>query len=198
MVQDSIKPFVVQIREKALLLFLTFNQDSDEISAIDTEDEIYLDRNKIQQVIGNLISNAIKFTPEGGEIKVVVKYLKKTKKITPSYHHLIHSKSYATQESSQSSSERNIEEANLSEPEVPHPVSAKSLSLLDNILDADGYLLIEVVDSGVGISDENQKKLFHEIVQFRPELLQNGGGSGLGMWISKNIIDLHKGDSFLE
>jgi signal transduction histidine kinase len=44
---------------------------------------------------------------------------------------------------------------------------------------------------GAGISEENQKRLFNEIVQFNPEVLQAGGGSGLGLWITRGIVDLH-------
>ncbi|CAK9251139.1 unnamed protein product [Sphagnum jensenii] len=56
-----------------------------------------------------------------------------------------------------------------------------------------GYLVIDIVDTGAGLIMADQQRLFKEIVQFKPEVLQNGGGSGLGMWISKNIIDLHHG-----
>ena len=44
---------------------------------------------------------------------------------------------------------------------------------------------VEVIDSGAGISKENQKKLFGQYVQFNANSLQKGGGSGLGLWISK-------------
>ena len=54
-----------------------------------------------------------------------------------------------------------------------------------------GTLHIHVTDSGAGISEENQKKLFNEIVQFNPEKLQGGGGSGFGLFICKGIVDLH-------
>ena len=57
----------------------------------------------------------------------------------------------------------------------------------------EGRLVVEVVDTGAGISPENQKKLFKEIVQFNPEKLQAGGGSGLGLWITKGIVDMHGG-----
>ena len=47
------------------------------------------------------------------------------------------------------------------------------------------YLRVEVVDSGAGISKENQQKLFGQYVQFDANKLQKGGGSGLGLWISR-------------
>jgi hypothetical protein len=46
-------------------------------------------------------------------------------------------------------------------------------------------LVIEVSDSGAGISRENQSQLFYEIVQFDVEILETGRGSGLGLWLSK-------------
>jgi Histidine kinase-, DNA gyrase B-, and HSP90-like ATPase len=57
-----------------------------------------------------------------------------------------------------------------------------------------GCLEIVVSDSGAGISPENQKKLFKEVVQFNPEKLQGGGGSGFGLFITKGIVDLHGGE----
>ena len=29
---------------------------------------------------------------------------------------------------------------------------------------------------------ENQKRLFKEVIQFSPDVLQNGNGSGFGLW----------------
>jgi signal transduction histidine kinase len=37
-----------------------------------------------------------------------------------------------------------------------------------------------VTDSGAGISQSDQQKLFKGVVQFNPDKLQEGGGSGFG------------------
>ena len=39
------------------------------------------------------------------------------------------------------------------------------------------------------IHQENQRRLFKEVVQFHPEKLQKGGGSGLGLY-SKNYYPI--------
>jgi CheY-like chemotaxis protein len=56
-----------------------------------------------------------------------------------------------------------------------------------------GMLRITVTDTGAGISPENQKKLFKEVVQFNPEKLQGGGGSGFGLFLCSKIVDVHGG-----
>jgi CheY-like chemotaxis protein len=56
-----------------------------------------------------------------------------------------------------------------------------------------GNVILTVRDSGPGLSSEQQKALFHQGVQFNPNQLQAGQGSGLGLWISKEIVSLHHG-----
>ena len=48
---------------------------------------------------------------------------------------------------------------------------------------------IIVKDTGIGISDEDQKKLFKEFVRIKNENTKNISGSGLGLSIVKRIID---------
>lgn len=57
-----------------------------------------------------------------------------------------------------------------------------------------GFLTVSVTDSGPGLSKEQQKLLFHEGVQFNPNELQAGQGSGLGLWITREIVELHSGN----
>eukprot|EP01042_Synura_sphagnicola_P036317 gene36317-biopygen2063 len=39
------------------------------------------------------------------------------------------------------------------------------------------------------ISQENQRRLFKEVIQFSPDVLQNGNGSGFGLWNLKSESD---------
>lgn len=50
------------------------------------------------------------------------------------------------------------------------------------------YIRIAVKDTGAGISVQNQKKLFGQYVQFNAASLQQGKGSGLGLWITKSKL----------
>ena len=52
---------------------------------------------------------------------------------------------------------------------------------------------VEVQDTGVGMSKEQRRKLFKEVVQFNAMELQNGQGSGLGLYLSRKIVDMHRG-----
>jgi signal transduction histidine kinase len=56
-----------------------------------------------------------------------------------------------------------------------------------------GNIVFSVKDRGAGISPKDQKNLFQEGIQFRANQLQAGGGSGLGLWITKGIVELHNG-----
>ncbi len=95
--------------------------------------EIYADTSRLQQVITNLISNAIHYTPEGGRIVVRVERLCET--------------------------------------------------------DQD-YAVIRVSDTGVGISPEHLAHIFDPFFRVNDE---KGDGSGLGLSIVKEIVELHGG-----
>jgi signal transduction histidine kinase len=56
-----------------------------------------------------------------------------------------------------------------------------------------GSILLTVQDSGPGMTVEELKQLFGEGVQFQANKLQAGAGSGLGLFISKNIVEMHGG-----
>ncbi len=56
-----------------------------------------------------------------------------------------------------------------------------------------GYLRIAVTDTGIGISPENISKLFQPFIQIDSNLNRQYQGTGLGLALVKQIIELHGG-----
>jgi signal transduction histidine kinase len=143
-------------------------------------DSIFADKFKMDQVIRNLMSNALKFTPRGGVVTIKASF--------------VHDRSkFENEFSKRSVKNRSISLRNL----IRHPSSVASYpnSPVPSPIPipVSGKLVVVITDTGAGISKENQARLFNEIVQFNPEKLQAGGGSGLGLWITQEILNLHDG-----
>jgi signal transduction histidine kinase len=51
------------------------------------------------------------------------------------------------------------------------------------------YLKTSIIDTGIGISKENIKNLFTKFYQVSEAINRPKGGSGLGLYISKNIVE---------
>ena len=119
-VRQAAALFRIQARGKDISLKVLDNDD-----VINEFTEVEVDAGKITQVLRNFISNAIKFTPEGGVVQV-----------------------RAFQRSRSKRSEA----------------------------------VIQVVDSGVGMTPAQLERIFSEVVQYNVNELQGGGGSGIGLW----------------
>ena len=57
---------------------------------------------------------------------------------------------------------------------------------------------LSVIDTGIGISPENQRKLFNNYFQVPSSLKQNPHGTGLGLSITKKLVELHGGRIWVE
>lgn len=101
-------------------------------------DTISVDEVRIRQVLINLLTNAVKFTPEGGTVNLTV-------------------------------------------------------SLLPQENTSPTYLHIAVTDTGIGISPENRAKLFKPFAQIDGALNRKHSGTGLGLALVKQIVELHGG-----
>lgn len=98
-----------------------------------------VDARRIEQVLGNLISNAIKYSPDGGDVRLTVSS------------------------------------------------------------DADRrHALITIRDSGIGISKEQQGRLFSRFVRADNARDRGIGGTGLGLYLCREILARHGGRIWLE
>ena len=183
-------------------------------SFVRLNDCMHVDVNKMKQVLRNIMSNAFKFTPSGKSVTVRVR--KTLEILPPSTIDTDIDNEYPTKVKPKPLRNwfrsifnrlfRRYKTISVSLPEhdhndIEHGVVGDQRECIgtDETRSAIGTLIIDVIDSGVGIAAGDQERLFKEIVQFNPSVLQGGGGSGLGMMVSLeiyiplsliNIIDL--------
>ena len=210
-IDSCVSIFHTPARGKDITIKMELCDDSVDASLpVNKTDSISFDKFKMSQVLRNFMSNAMKFTPGGGTITVRASFTPDMTKplISQQPPNIIQSaKSNSSKKSvsplfrlislsrkSVIASDVDVEVGNvigLDDQDVGGGSGSGSGG--DGSLAQQGILCISVIDSGTGISLENQKRLFTEMVQFNPEVLQGGGGSGFGLYICKGIVDLHGG-----
>src|SRR5262245_46446623 len=62
-----------------------------------------------------------------------------------------------------------------------------------NAKQADGSVEISVSDTGIGISPEDQAKIFEEFRQVGGDYAHKREGTGLGLTLAKKFVELHGG-----
>jgi signal transduction histidine kinase len=63
---------------------------------------------------------------------------------------------------------------------------------------ADGRFSVSVSDTGPGISEADQQKIFEEFQQVDTSSTRQKGGTGLGLSIAKRIVEMHGGRTWVE
>jgi len=61
----------------------------------------------------------------------------------------------------------------------------------DDTLDC---VLVTVTDTGIGMKQEDLEKIFEKYKQSKSKSLRGGGGTGLGLYIVKQIVEAHGGE----
>lgn len=79
-------------------------------------------------------------------------------------------------------------------PEKSITLKTKLISSNDEIKPGDEFkIYTEVQDTGIGISENDMKKIFHPFIQINPDANQGGKGTGLGLSICAGIINSMNG-----
>ncbi len=137
-IYQFINSFVVTIYSQAKAKNLEFKES---ITGFSEGSEYYGDSLRMGQILLNLVSNAIKFTSEGGSVFLKVEKL----------------------------------------------VTKKNLDIVR----------FEVTDTGIGMSEEVQKRIFAPFEQADSSIAAKFGGTGLGMSITKNLVMLMDGKIYV-
>ena len=62
----------------------------------------------------------------------------------------------------------------------------------------DGQVQVNVTDSGIGISAQDQQRLFTKFFRVDSSVTQEAGGTGLGLAITKSIVEMHGGKMWVK
>lgn len=71
--------------------------------------------------------------------------------------------------------------------------SGNKINIEINTFNVDNYLVIEIIDSGIGIEQKDIVKIFNKFYRIGNQTTQNVRGFGLGLSYVQKIIKLHKG-----
>ncbi len=134
------------------------------------------DTDKMEKIICNLISNAFKFTSENGEIKLSVNIV--SSNLFQKGH------SDLVSESSTSMIEQKV---NLKQVQVDKHSPSKEPQL--NSLSVE----IRIKDTGIGIPSNSLPHIFNRFYQVDGSSTREHEGSGIGLALTKELVELHKG-----
>ena len=71
-------------------------------------------------------------------------------------------------------------------------------SITVRIIEEKSQVKIEVIDTGIGIAEEYHEAIFNRFNQIVDSNSEKNGGSGLGLTITRQIIELHNGKIYVE
>lgn len=167
---------------------------------------VYGDPARLQQIVWNLLTNAIKFTPKGGRVEVrLSKHFGFSisdfgVSATSTSLSTTQSNNFGFESHGENLDSSNTEESNnlksvLENSDGREPslkLSAKSQNSKSQ------YAQIQVIDTGIGISSEFLPKVFERFRQADSTTTRSHNGLGLGLAIVRHLVELHKGTIFAQ
>lgn len=76
--------------------------------------------------------------------------------------------------------------------------SSESDKIIVSVHEKEGSIEISVKDTGIGISEEDKAKIFEKFFRSTNAKDKEIAGTGLGLYISKTIVEKHKGKMWFE
>jgi len=152
------------------------------------------DSGRIQQVVTNLVHNAIKFTPPDGKVTVSATVR----------HHNFAQNDPGT-EDPQNIEYNDMENRGVGDranPDQPENVTENATESVANIAPvatsgmASEMIIVHVTDTGVGIPARDLPRIFERF--YKTDRARAGGGTGLGLAICKHIVQAHNGQIWAE
>ncbi len=150
---------VTVVKELSLSFYSLAERKNIVFNLISPEDEIivYIDKDKFDKILSNVLSNAFKFTPEGGRVDVEINRHPELGS---------GSLSFASSQLQQ---------------EIPKQVRNYK------------FVEISVRDTGIGIPNNQYEKIFDRFYQVDGSHTREQEGTGIGLALTKELMDLHKG-----
>lgn len=155
--QMIIENSLCMIKDKAMQHGIQLSMDMDSIP-----ETIKADERKLKQIMYNLFSNAMKFTPDGGSITLAAKM--QTEYSVPEH--------------------KNPDE----QTNTLYPIPSFDRNFIE----------ISVNDTGIGLKPEDLERIFDAFEQVESSKSRKYQGTGLGLSLTKRLVELHGGRIWAE
>ncbi|GAB7350822.1 hypothetical protein MBLNU459_g1357t1 [Dothideomycetes sp. NU459] len=162
--RQAVKMFDAELRKKNVNCTYLVEPSYKEAAV----DHVCLDQSRVLQVLINLLTNAIKFTQDEAEKSITVRL---SASVTPPRPNDL---------------DRDFEY-------VERKSAARALESDEWGSGELLYLQFQVQDTGRGLTKDEKKRLFIRFSQATPRTHAQYGGSGLGLFISRQLTELHGG-----
>jgi len=131
----------------------------------------YVDKDKLEKIVTNLLSNAFKFTPEGGNVDVNLSLRGDMAKTISMKQSL------------------SFDGNEIASPDI-HRVRKDSGN--------PGSIEISIFNSGAGIPTNELDKIFNRFYQVDESYAKDSEGSGIGLALTKELVEAHHGEIRVE